>query len=182
MLHGEADVLFGLLPHFAQSLSDILLVAGLKAAHKHIQEEIMNTFGDKLTIVGRAALALNWVVGKDITSADLEPIVVVCEAVFDPALMEDVNGNGGLKAEVEHVLCTTDLGLQRVVGKSSKSKDGAVAAASSSVSSSLQQTTTTILLKPKVALESMIEGLHDIKITESPAGMEGRQLTPNGHI
>jgi hypothetical protein len=179
MLHGDADVSFGLLPHFAQSLSDILLVAGLKAAHDQIHEEITKTFGDKLMIVVRAALALNWVVGKDITSADLEPIVVVSEAVFDPAMMEDVNGNGGLKAEVEHVLCTTDLGLQRVVGKSSKSKDGAAAQASSSSLS--QQTTTTILLKPKVALESMIEGLHDIKITDSPAGMEGHELTPNGH-
>ncbi|KIM76592.1 hypothetical protein PILCRDRAFT_34404, partial [Piloderma croceum F 1598] len=127
MLHGDADISFSLLPHFAQSLSDILLVAGLKAAHEHIHEEIMNTFGDKLMIVVRAALALNWVVGKDITSADLEPIVVICEAVFDPAVMADVNGNGELKAEVEHVLCTTDLGLQRVVGKSSKSKDGAAA-------------------------------------------------------
>lgn len=181
MLHGDADVSFSFLPHFAQSLSDILLVAGLKAAHEHIHEEIMKTFGDKLMIVVRAALALNWVVGRDITSADLEPIVVVCESVFDPAVMEDVNGNGGLKAEVERVLCTTDLGLQRVVGKSSKSKDGVAALASSSVSSSSQQTTTTILLKPKVALESMIEGLHDIKITDSPAGMEGHELMSNGH-
>jgi len=63
MLHGDADVSFGLLPHFAQSLSDILLVAGLKAAYQHIHEEIMNTFGDKLMII----VALNWVVGKDIT-------------------------------------------------------------------------------------------------------------------
>jgi hypothetical protein len=79
--------------------------------------------------------------------------------------MEDVNG-GGLKVGVEHVLCTTDLGLQRVV-KSSKEGES--------------EWQTSMLLKPKVALESMIEGLQDMKMTESPAGMDMHELPPNGH-
>jgi len=148
-------------------LVDVLLVAGLKATREQILQEVMNTFGDKLMIVVRTALALNWVIGKDITSADLEPMTVVSEAVFDSALMEDVNGEVASRAAIEYVLCTTDLGLQRVV-KTSKEGDSAAQ--------------TSMLLKPKVALESMIEGLQDIKISESPAGMEVHELIPNGHV
>jgi len=169
MLHGDSDVSLDLVPHIADTLVDVLLVAGLKSTHEQIHEVVMSTFGEKLTIVVRAALALNWVIGKDITSADLEPITVLWETEFDPALMEDVNGSdsgGGLKVGVEHVLCTTDLGLQRVV----KSKEEG---------EPVWQTN--MLLKPKVALESMIEGLHDIKISESPAGMEAHEMIPNEH-
>ena len=166
MLHGDADVSSNLLPHIADSLVDVLLVAGLKATHQQILEEVVVRFGEKLMIVVRAALALNWVIGREITSADLEPTAVAHEAEFDSTVMEDVNGDGNLKAGVEHVLCTTDLGLQRVVRSSSK--DG------------IPTWQTKVLLKPKVALESMIEGLHDIKITDSPAGMEGHELTPDG--
>jgi hypothetical protein len=161
MLHGDADVSLSLVPHIADTLVDVLLAAGLKATHEQIHDEVMSTFGEKLTIVVRAALALNWVIGKDITSADLEPITVLWDTEFDLTIMDDVNG-GKLRAGVEHVLCTTDLGLQRVV-KSSKDGEPALE--------------TTMLLKPKVALESMIEGLHDVKITESPTGMDMHELT-----
>jgi hypothetical protein len=167
MLHGDEDVSLNLVPHIADTLVDVLLVAGLKATREQILQEIMNTFGEKLMIVVRAALALNWVIGKDITSADLEPMTVLSETAFDSALMEDVNGEGASRAAVEHVLCTTDLGLQRVV-KTSKEGDSAAQ--------------TSMLLKPKVALESMIEGLQDIKISESPGGMEVHELIPNGHV
>lgn len=167
MLHGDEDVSSNLLLHLVNMLVDVLLVAGLKASHEHIHEELMATFSDKLTIVVRAALALNWVIGKDITSADMEPLSVLWGAEFDSAKMEDVNGGGELKVGVEHVLCTTDLGLSRVVKSSLKDSEAALQ--------------TTMLLKPKVALESMVEGMHDIKITESPAGMEAHELMPNGH-
>jgi hypothetical protein len=144
MLHGDADVSLNLVPHIADTLVDVLLVAGLKATHEHIHEEVMATFGEKLTIVVRAALALNWVVGKDITSMDLEPITILWQSIFDSAVMEDVNGKVGLKAGVDHVLCTIDLGLQRIV---KLSKEGE------------SEWQISMLLKPKVVLESMIEGL-----------------------
>lgn len=166
MLHGDADVSLNLVPHIVGYLVDILLVAGLKATHEQIHEEVMTTFGEKLIIIVRAALALNWVIGKNITSADLEPTTVLWETEFDSTVMEDVNGEGGLKAGVEHVVCTTDLGLQRVV-KSSKEGESAYQ--------------TSMLLKPKVALESMIEGLKDVKISESPADMDVHELIPDGH-
>jgi len=168
MLHGDADASLDLVPHIAHALVDVLLVAGLKATQEHINEEVMAKFGEKLTVIARAALALNLAIGKDITSADLEPIMVSWDTVFDSAVMADINDDERLKAGVEHVLCTTDLGLQRVV-KSSKEGEPA-------------WETSSLLLKPKVALESMIEGLQDV-ISESPrpVDMKVQELTPNRH-
>jgi hypothetical protein len=172
MLHGNSDVSVTLIPHIADSLVDVLLVAGLRATFEQIHEAVMATFGEKLTILVRLALALNWVIGKEITSADLDPITIESKADFDPATMEDVNGEGAKKVEgkatVEHVLCTTDLGLQRVVNLLKEGEEA---------------WQTTMLLKPKVALESVMENLEveEKQITESPESMEEHELTPNGH-
>ena len=142
-----------MVPNLANTLVEVLIVAGLKATYDQIYEEVMTRFGEKLTNVTRAALALNRVIAKEITSADLEPITVSWDTAFDSAAMDDINGEEGLKAGVERVLCTTDLGLQRVV-KLSKGDES--------------EWQTTRLLKPKVALESTIEGLWGINLTESP--------------
>jgi hypothetical protein len=172
MLHGDSDVSSSLVPHIADSLVDILLVAGLRATSEQIHDVVMTTFGEKLTTIVRLALGLNWVIGKEITSADLDPITIKNKEVFDPATMVDVNGEGERKVEggtvVEHVLCTTDLGLQRVA---KLSKEGET------------PWQTTLLLKPKVALESVMENseVNEKQITESPEGMEVHELTPNGH-
>jgi len=161
-----------LVPHIADSMADVLLAAGLRATTEQIHEVLMTTFGEKLTTIVRLALGLNWVIGKEITSADLDPITVGGRTVFDPATMEDVNGEGARKVEgeaaVEHVLCTTDLGLQRVV-KSLKEGES--------------PWETTMLLKPKVALESVMENseVNERQITESPEGMEVHELTENEH-
>jgi hypothetical protein len=74
--------------------------------------------------------------------------------------MEDINDEEGLKGSVEHVLCTTDLGLQRVVRSSKEGEP---------------ERQTSMLLKPKVALESMIEGLQEERIT-----VKVQELAPNG--
>ena len=144
MLHGDGNASPKLVPNIANTLADVLIVAGLRATHDQIYEEVMTRFGEKLTNVTRAALALNRVIAKEITSADLEPISVSWDTAFDSAAMDDINGEEGLKAGVEQVLCTTDLGLQRVV-KLSKGDE--------------TEWQTTMLLKPKVALESTIESL-----------------------
>lgn len=172
MLHGDSDVSLIFVPHIADSMVDVLLVAGLRATPEQIHEVVMTTFGEKLITIVRLALGLNWVIGKEITSADLDPIIIESKAIFDPATMEDVNGEGARNVEgkvaVEHVLCTTDMGLNRAV---KSLKDGETS----------WQTTT--LLKPKVALESVMENseVNEKQITESPEGIEVHELTSNGH-
>ncbi|KZP05595.1 hypothetical protein FIBSPDRAFT_765642 [Athelia psychrophila] len=132
MIHGDADLSFIIVPRLAAYLADIVMVAGLQAPEAAIHEVIMQAFEENMTVVVRLALSLNWVTGRDITSADLEPCMVLWETVFDPATMEDVHaGPAHLKPKSreesikkeDHVLCTTDLGLRRTV-KLPKDKSG----------------------------------------------------------
>lgn len=164
MLHGSSDVSSILIPHIADTLVDVLLVGGLSATRDQIHEVISTTFENKLVAIVRLALGLNWVIGREVTSSDLEPTTVLWEVEFNPEEMFDVNEEEGHHSE--RVLCTTDLGLQRVV-KTGKDMEGAKA------------WQTTVLLKPKVALESTIESLHRDKVVtvhESPASMEEHEL------
>lgn len=166
MLHGNADISSNLVPHISSTIADILLIAGLNATLSQIHDVVVTTFEEKLTVVVRLALALNWVIGRDITSADLEPSVVLWDADFDPVEMEDVHGEGARKdGKTEHVLCTTDLGLQHMVKAPKDSGSGV-------------QTTT--LLKPKVVLESVIDSLEGVQkqIMDSPASMATHELSP----
>ena len=162
MLHGSADVSSILVPHIIDTLVDILFVAGLRATREQIRAEVSNTFGNKLTVIVRLALGLNWVIGREVTSCDLEPTTVLWETAYNPDEMVDVNEEGA--HHLVHVLCTTDLGLLRTV-KTGKDVEGPEAYQ------------TTVLLKPKVALESMLESLQEWKVVhESPAGMEEHEL------
>lgn len=162
MIHGSSDLSSLLVPHITESLVDILLVAGLSATQEQTHAEVSATFGNKLSVIVRLALGLNWVIGREVTSCDLEPTTVLWEAAFNPDEMVDVN-----EEETHHserVLCTTDLGLQRIV-KTGKDIEGEKA------------WQTAVLLKPKVALESMLESLKEDKVVhESPAGMEEHEL------
>ena len=162
MLHGSGDVSSILVPHLIDTIVDILLVAGLRATQEYIRAEVSNTFGNKLTVIVRLALGLNWVIGREVTSCDLEPTSVLWETEYNPDEMVDVNEEE--VSHLEHVLCTTDLGLQRIV-KTGKDAEGPKAYQ------------TTVLLKPKVALESTVESLKDGEVVhESPASMEEHEL------
>ena len=121
----------------------------------------------------RLALALNWVTGREITSADFEPYIILWDTVFDPTAMEDLSEEPAhlkLKTseeEEDHVLCTTDLGLRRIE-KLPKAKGG--------TGGDIQ---TTVLLKPKVALHSVIQSLEGVKrLMDSPMSMSTRELLP----
>ncbi|KZP28387.1 hypothetical protein FIBSPDRAFT_917651 [Athelia psychrophila] len=170
MIHGDADLSFIIVPRLAAYIADIVMVAGLQAPEAAIHEVIMQAFEENMSVVVRLALSLNWVTGRDITSADLEPCMVLWETVFDPATMEDVHARPAhlkpksreesIKKE-DHVLCTTDLGLRRTrIWRGELQK--------------------CMLLKPKVALQSVIEGLEVVKpyIMESPMSMASHESWP----
>lgn len=179
MIHGDADLSTIIVPRLATYLVDIIIVAGLQASEAGVHDVIMQSFEENMTVVVRQALALNWVTGRDITSADLEPCMELWDTLYDPEAMEDVHAEPahskpksteeGVK-EHDHVLCTTDMGLRRVV-KLSKDKIGAEG----------EGMQISMLLKPKVALHSVIEGLEGVPqpIMESPASMEEHELEPS---
>lgn len=99
----------------------------------------MTLAGEKIMAVVEIALRLNRMLGEEITTADIETTWVHSQESFDSMWMEDDygdwrgNGHGAVR-----VLCTTDLGLRRLV--KAKNENG---------------WEDTVLLKPKVALEEV---------------------------
>jgi hypothetical protein len=100
--------------------------------------------GDKILTVVGIAWRLNRMLGEEITCADIETTWVHSQENFDPVWMEDdyADWRGSMHGGAARVLCTTDLGLRRLVKSSNENgwED-------------------TILLKPKVALEELLASL-----------------------
>lgn len=128
-------------------LVDILLAAGCNASQAELVTALSSKFGDKISFLVTLAVRVNKIVGEDVTSGDLEVLAVPPASLFDPASMEDVY-NEASSGTGARVLCTTDLGLRkrvRVFMTGEKEKQWAL----------------TTLLKPKVALESVVEIMDD---------------------
>ena len=91
-------------------------------------------------------MRVNKIVDEDTTSRDFEVMAVLPATAFDATTMEDSYDDGELtKAggnKITKVLCATDLGLRK------KTRVGMTGE---------KQWETKILLKPKVALESVVD-------------------------
>jgi hypothetical protein len=108
-----------------------------------VGETIMALAGEKILTVVEVALRLNRMLGEEITAADIETTWVHSQEAFDPMWMEDDYGDWRSPGPGSvRVLCTTDLGLRRLV----KARGG-------------EGWDDTILLKPKVALEELLDSL-----------------------
>ena len=121
-------------------LVNVLITAGYRGHRQEVVEMVSGKFGDKIRAIKKASLRLSQVVREEVTSSDLEPKWVSPDTSFDPSAMEDI---GGEQPEVrrqqsDRVLCITEMGLLRVVGRMKETK---------------------ILLKPKVALESVTDSM-----------------------
>jgi hypothetical protein len=112
------------------------------------------------TVIG-LIMRLRRALGEEITSGDLEVVWTPCNYEFDPVTMEDISGQeivqSGQDGKGDRVLCTTELGLQRSVRDGPKGGEGSWR--------------TTNLLKSKVALESVAEGMgvhlkEDVTLTQ----------------
>lgn len=128
-------------------LADILLAAGCNASQAELVTALSSKFREKVLFLVTLAVRVNKIVGEDVTSGDLEVLTVPPASLFDPANMEDVY-NEAASGTGARVLCTTDLGLRKRVRISmtgEKEKQWAV----------------TTLLKPKVALETVVEIMDD---------------------
>ncbi|KAG6331425.1 hypothetical protein ID866_7666 [Astraeus odoratus] len=131
-------------------LADILLVAGCNASQSELVAALSAKFNEKVSFLVSLSMRINKIIGEDVTSGDLEILTVPPAATFDSSAMEDVYNEGtpGRPGVGTKVLCTTDLGLRkrvRVAVTGDKEKHWAI----------------TTLLKPKVALESVVDIMED---------------------
>ncbi|KAN0081721.1 hypothetical protein V8E55_009345 [Tylopilus felleus] len=127
-------------------LADILLTTGCTAPKSDITSALTSKFAEKLSFLVSLAMRVNKIVGEDVTSGDFEVLAVPPATAFDVTAMEDSYDDGrSSKAKgnnIPKVLCATDLGLRK------KTRMGMTGE---------KQWETKVLLKPKVALESVIE-------------------------
>lgn len=127
-------------------LADILLTTGCPAPKSDVTSALISKFADKLSFLASLAMRVNKIVGEDVTSGDFEVLAVLPATAFDVTTMEDSYDDGrSAKTRgntVSKVLCATDLGLRK------KTRMGMTGE---------KQWETKVLLKPKVALESVIE-------------------------
>jgi hypothetical protein len=101
-----------------------------------------------VTLLLKYAQTLRKAMGENITSCDYETIHVVQDRVWDSGKMEDMFGADVKEGEL--VVCTTDLGLLRVV-KSSEN---------------VGEMEEAVLLPPKVVVQS---GIEELMMPVSPA-------------
>ena len=93
-------------------------------------------FSNSIKTITNLAFRLNQTIGEQVTSSDLEVMCVRGDVAFFPEDMEDIGGDYASTAD--RVLCTTDLGLKQ----GSREANG--------------NRKKVLLLKPKVALESLM--------------------------
>ena len=117
------------------------MAAGCTADPTTIQEMLRSRFCDRMSTLIDLTIRLSQVLGEEITSGDLEIIYIPFDHAFDSGTMEDISGHSMART----VLCTTELGLQRTVRTGMKDYD--------------RSCQTTNLLKSKVALVSVTEGM-----------------------
>ncbi|KAF9650964.1 hypothetical protein BDM02DRAFT_3111268 [Thelephora ganbajun] len=127
--------------HISDSLADVVLCAGIHNKHDQMSETIIRMAGDRISTVVEMALKLNRMLGEEVTAADVETTWAHAQDIFDPNWMEDDYGNWksyGARMDLK-VMCTTDLGLRRLV--KADNEVGWV---------------DTVLVKPKVILEEIL--------------------------
>jgi hypothetical protein len=128
-----------------RGLVDILVAAGHRGTHQEIFGRISTVFRDKVMTIIKASLHLSKVLGEEIISSDLEVVVPRPGVDFDAATMDDIGREHGVGVQkVDRVLCATELGLRRVVKRKKENQNCL---------------DTTLLLKPKCALESVVENM-----------------------
>lgn len=122
-------------------MADVILCAGIHNKHDQMSETIIRMAGDRISAVVEMALKLNKMLGEEVTAADIETTWAHAQDTYDPKWMEDDYGNWksyDTRRDLK-VLCTTDLGLRRLVKADNEA--GWV---------------DTVLIKPKVILEEIL--------------------------
>ena len=142
------------------TLVTIIIAAGCAKNHADAHRQFMQSVGEQVFNVVKMAVRLNKVMGEEVVSADLVPVSATAGNKFDSSTMEDFAGQVDQQAG-KLVLCTTALGVYRsdkaMVGDSFELK-------------------TIVLKRPKVALESVADGLRrdDTHMESANRGNQGR--------
>ncbi|KAG1782054.1 hypothetical protein EV702DRAFT_1192714 [Suillus placidus] len=123
-------------------LADILLVAGCSSTRPQLCDALKQKFSEKILLLAKSGMRINRLIINSIDRG-LEVVVIKPATVFDSTCMDDGydDGEHDKNTANNRVLCSTDIGLwQRSKGPNAGVR---------------------ILLKPKIALESVVDNLDD---------------------
>ncbi|KAH7912717.1 hypothetical protein BJ138DRAFT_1003906 [Hygrophoropsis aurantiaca] len=127
-------------------LSSILIAAGCTAPRQDLCDALSKKFNDKIALMIGLAIRINRIIGEDVTSGNLEIVAIQSAAPFDKNNMEDAYEDGHTEPTNSRVLCPTDLGLRRLTRAAINGQS---------------HWEEKLLLKPKVALESVVDNMDD---------------------
>ena len=121
-------------------LADILLIAGCNATRPQLCD-IVKKFSPKILLLVKSSLRINKIISCN-GDWGLDAVVIKPAAAFDSTCMDNAYDDGvNYTGSANRVLCPTDIGLlQRSKGANSGVR---------------------VLLKPKIALESVVDDLDD---------------------
>jgi hypothetical protein len=124
--------------------TSILAVAGFGDNCSHIKEILVSKFRGSIESIVHLSFRLARAIGEEITSAEVHAVCIPGRVAFDPTAMEDGQGSiiDGDRQVEERVLCTTHLGIRKWE-KITKNEE--------------ERWERVDILKPKVALESMVQ-------------------------
>jgi hypothetical protein len=123
-------------------LADILLVAGCNATRSQLCDTLKQKFSQKISLLAKSGLRINRLISNSCDQG-LDVVVIKPATAFDATCMDDAYDDGDHDKDIANnrVLCPTDIGLwQRPKGVYAGVR---------------------ILLKPKIALESVVDNLDD---------------------
>ena len=134
--------------YLATGLVDILVIAGVPLSNEMISSRVHENFGERILSIVSRTLELRKVVGVDITDSEFEILRPHYGGHFHREFMENIEetGSGRRTAKSQDgqpVLCTTEMGLRRHEKKVGEGNGGFIEES--------------VLIKPKVALYSMVE-------------------------
>ncbi|KAG2153163.1 hypothetical protein DEU56DRAFT_773432 [Suillus clintonianus] len=142
--HEESRLVAMATSHLAERFSNIMLAAGCSLAPDILRASVEKKLSDRIVLLFKLAMQLNKIVMEEITSADLKPVIVPIGITYSAERMEDAYVDGYPATGGVRVLCTTDLGLGRMT-RLATSGD--------------KQWDSKLLLKPKVALETVVNSM-----------------------
>lgn len=123
-------------------LAEILLVAGCDGTRSQLCDTLKQKFSEKISLLAKSGMRINRLIINSIDRG-LDVVVIKPATVFDSTSMDDGydDGERDKNAANNRILCPTDIGLwQRSKGSNAGVR---------------------ILLKPKIALESVVDNLDD---------------------
>lgn len=121
-----------------------MLVAGCSVAPDILRASVEQKLSDKIVLLFKQALQLKKIMMEEITSADLRTVTVPFETTYSAEQMEDAYVDGHPATGGVRVLCTTDLGLRRMTRLAPSGE---------------KQWDNKLLLKPKVALKTVVDSM-----------------------